>query len=226
MKTPISFFLTSILIFIFTSCSKEESLPGSILEIINNKDILSTETLLHICDVEGIKAEDIKAYKQHWVVYNSTSKIEEVKSELERRFPSLGINFYDVPFYNFNRFQLTNENPAKEWTHIVMTANLVSDTILQNEYMEYHRTQFEKWPEVSKGFCNADFQQVLVFRNGRQLMLVISIPKGETLDELNPKTTENNPRVDEWNKMMAKYQEGIEDAPKGTTWVMFQSIIK
>ena len=102
-----------------------------------------------------------------------------------------------------------------------MTANLVADTTLQHQYLEYHRTQFEKWPEISKGFCNANFQQLLVFRNGRQLMLVISIPKGKTLDELNPKTTENNPRVTEWNKIMSKYQEGIEDAPKGTTWVMF-----
>jgi len=106
-------------------------------------------------------------------------------------------------------------------TNIIMTANLVNDTTLQNQYMEYHRTQFEKWPEISKGFSNAQFQQLLVFRNGRQLMLVISIPKGKTLDGLNPKTTENNPRVNDWNKIMAKYQEGIEDAPKGTVWVMF-----
>jgi hypothetical protein len=77
---------------------------------------------------------------------------------------------------------------------------------------------------VEKGFCNADFQQVLVFRNCRQLMLVISIPKGKTLDELNPKTTENNPRVNEWNKIMAKYQEGIENTAKGTSWVMFSAL--
>jgi hypothetical protein len=55
-------------------------------------------------------------------------------------------------------------------------------------------------------------------------MLVISIPKGKTLDELNPKTTENNPRVNDWNTIMANYQEGIEDAPKGTVWVMFSEL--
>lgn len=88
--------------------------------------------------------------------------------------------------------------------------------------MQYHATQYQQWPEVSKGFCNAQFQQLLVYRNGRQLMLVISIPKGASLDALNPKTTENNPRVNDWNKLMAKYQEGIEGTEKGETWVFLK----
>jgi L-rhamnose mutarotase len=103
-----------------------------------------------------------------------------------------------------------------------MTANLVEDTVLQAEYMDYHARQPELFPEVAQGFCNASFQQVLVFRNGRQLMLVISIPAGEKLDDLNPKTMENNPRVDDWNAIMAHYQEGIEGTPPGTTWVVLE----
>ena len=53
-------------------------------------------------------------------------------------------------------------------------------------------------------------------------MLIISIPKGESLDKLNPLTTKNNPRVDEWNKIMEKYQEGIEGTAKGETWVFLK----
>jgi L-rhamnose mutarotase len=83
-------------------------------------------------------------------------------------------------------------------------------------------TQFEEWPEVSDGFCNAGFQQLLLFRNGRQLMLVISIPEGKTLDELNPKTIENNPRMVEWNKIMDKYQEGIEGTKPNEKWVILR----
>ena len=53
-------------------------------------------------------------------------------------------------------------------------------------------------------------------------MLIISIPKGKKLDDLNPKTTENNPRVDEWNSMMKKYQEGIEGSKPDEVWVFFK----
>jgi L-rhamnose mutarotase len=95
---------------------------------------------------------------------------------------------------------------------------------MQQEYVDAHTTQFDKIPQIAEGFCNANFQQLLVFKNGRQLMLVISIPKGESLDKLNPKTTENNPQMIEWNKRMSKYQEGIEGTKKGEIWVFLKKL--
>ena len=95
---------------------------------------------------------------------------------------------------------------------------------MQQEYVDYHATQMENWPDIAKGFCNADFQQLLIFKNGRQLVLVISIPKGKTLDELNPKTVENNPKMNEWNKIMGKYQEGIEGTKPDETWVFLKQL--
>uniref|UniRef100_UPI000299F757 L-rhamnose mutarotase n=1 Tax=Pedobacter agri TaxID=454586 RepID=UPI000299F757 len=82
----------------------------------------------------------------------------------------------------------------------------------------------EKWPEISKGFCNAEFQRLAIFKKDRQLMLIISIPKGKKLDDLNPKTTLNNPTVDEWNAIMKKYQEGIEGTKPAEVWVFFKPI--
>ena len=49
-------------------------------------------------------------------------------------------------------------------------------------------------------------------------MLVISIPAEADFEKLNPRTTLDNPRVNDWNKAMKDYQEGLEDAPKGDTW--------
>ncbi len=204
------------------SCSKPAS--PAIVEIIDSDRVVTSAGLKTIVNQILSKNENIFRCENHWAIYSDASQIAKLSQKIKTKFPNIKINLYDKPFYNFNREKLTGEKAAAKWEHIIMTANLVNDTTLQKEYMEYHRTQYEKWPEVSKGFINADFQQLLVFRNGRQLMLVISIPKGKTLNELNPKTTENNPRVEEWNKIMAKYQEGIEDAPKGTTWVVFRKL--
>jgi hypothetical protein len=55
-------------------------------------------------------------------------------------------------------------------------------------------------------------------------MLIISVPKGKTLAELDPKTTENNPRVHEWNKLMSQYQEGIRGTTKGEVWVEMKKL--
>ena len=210
-------------ILLLAACSSQESKTSSIVELVDMDYRFSTTILTQFCRENKIELSTVYQWQNHWVIYGKQNA-NELAEKIEKKFPKLKVNVYETSFYKFDRQKATKELPAKEWTNIIMTANLVADTIKQKEYMEYHLTQFEKWPEISKGFCNADFQQLLVFRTGRQLMLVISIPKGKTLDELNPKTTENNPQVDKWNKIMANYQEGIEDAPKGTTWVMFSSI--
>jgi hypothetical protein len=163
-------------------------------------------------------------WKNHLVLFGAFDRLEETQKEIAELYPEASIRLYDKAFYEFNRKQCDNQNVATKWDHVIMTAGLVADTTLQQEYMNYHARQRELFPEVAQGFCNADFQRLLVFRQSRQLMLIISIPKGKTLDELNPKTTENNPRVDEWNVIMSKYQEGIEGTAPCETWVTFDLI--
>lgn len=216
--------LFPVIVILLVSCGNSHTKPPSLIELVDMDYRFSTNVLLKFCKDNQVDIDNVFQWQNHWVIYSASGNAPILAANLEKNFPRLVVRTYDTPFYNFNRQKITHKFPAAEWTHIIMTANLVKDTVMQHEYMEYHRTQFEKWPELSRGFANANFQQVLVYRNGRQLMLVISIPKGKKLDELNPKTTENNPRVNEWNKIMAHYQEGIEDAPKGSTWVMFSAL--
>ncbi len=170
--------------------------------------------------------QNVMRWKNRIVFYTKTKDVIGFERLIIKNFGKNKVIFFQNPFYNFNRKYCSDKTVAKEWTNIILSANLVNDPKMQQEYLNYHATQFQKWPEVSQGFCNAHFQQLLVFKTGRQLMLVISIPKGKTLDELNPLTSKNNPRVDDWNKMMSKYQEGIEGTKKGETWVFFKDIDK
>lgn len=218
MKLPLSIASLLIAVALWSCGSAKHAEQYSAIEITgNSSDSLMAKELSQL----GVAPDESYRWNHHFVVFAAQEKVEKVATWAKERY---SIKRFDTPFYNFNREKVSGEKPAKEWTHILLSANLVADTVKQKEYMEYHRTQFEKWPELSKGFSNAQFQQLLVFRNGRQLLLVISIPKGKSLDELNPKTTENNPRVEEWNKIMANYQVGLDDAPQGAVWVMFGSI--
>jgi hypothetical protein len=167
---------------------------------------------------------DIRRWKNHISIYLNIPNPEEILMEVKKEYPQDSVKYYDKPFYTFNRKNCADTINSEKWDNIVMTASLVNDPKLQQEYLNYHAMQFKNWPQVARGFCNADFQQVLVFKNGRQLMLVISIPKGESLDKLNPKTTANNPRVIEWNRLMAKYQQGISGTKPGEVWVVLKPI--
>jgi len=175
-------------------------------------------------DMKGYGIENIQQWNNRVIVYAHTAYRQQLKDRIAKEYPADQTILFENPFYNFNRKYCSDKTVAKKWDNIVLSANLVKDSKMQQEYLNYHATQFQKWPEVSQGFCNASFQQLLVFKTGRQLMLVISIPKGESLDKLNPLTGKNNPRVDDWNNMMKKYQEGIEGTKKGEVWVFFKGV--
>ncbi|UKM64330.1 right-handed parallel beta-helix repeat-containing protein [Flavobacteriaceae bacterium GSB9] len=184
-----------------------------------------TAEIKKVAKTNGVIDAQVYQWKNHTVLYAKMNHIGHLKNELALVYPKAMIKTYDKPVYNFNKFDRCEDKQlANEWEHVLLTANLVEDEALQKEYLQYHNTQFEEWPEVAKGFCNANFQRLQVFKNGRQLILVISIPKGANLDELNPKTTENNPRVNDWNELMKKYQTGIEGTAANETWVFLEKI--
>jgi len=222
------FFCGIFLLAILGSCNqnqrKVKSSPVSYrvaIELVLN-DSTSGDSLLQSLD--KIKMDRYR-WKNHIILFGEATDTAGISNLIHQTGISLKVKHYAVPMYVFDRAEHCGDSPVvKPWKDYLLTANLVADTAMQKEYMHYHEVQFKEWPEVARGFCNADFQQLLTFRSGRQLLIVISIPADKTLDELNPKTEENNPRVVEWNKLMSKYQEGIEGTKPGETWVFLSHV--
>lgn len=193
--------------------------------VVREGQQLDLQKLKKLLAKNNIDSTAIYNWQNHYVIFDKVQDLGVMEGRLKNNFPEAEVKAYHNMFYEFSKKKNCDDKTvAKEWTHILLTANLVADRKMQQEYLDYHATQFEKWPDISKGFCNADFQQLLIFKNGRQLILVISIPKGKILDELNSKTTENNPKMIEWNKIMGKYQEGIEGTKPNETWVFLNQL--
>lgn len=225
----VSLCLLIIIAPFFLSSYKQKSFkieqPVVIELVTSNSKQIDIRQLKKLFVEYKLHPNSLYQWENHYVIFDKIQDVSELKSKLQHAFPNVSIKIYDDLFYKFDRKQhCNNALIAKEWEHTILTANLVKDAKMQKEYLDYHATQFQKWPEVAKGFCNASFQQLLVYRNGRQLVLIISIPKGESLDKLNPKTTENNPRVDQWNELMKKYQEGIPGTKQGEVWVFLKQV--
>ncbi|WP_431200010.1 L-rhamnose mutarotase [Mucilaginibacter sp. P25] len=162
---------------------KAASNPYTIVEVTGPQGKqLDYAPLLHIARKQGLPASAVYGWGNHLIVYGKHLNSASIQKSARAAYPSCQITVYSNPFYDFDRrLRCGGKSIAKQWDNIILTANLVADEHLQQEYIDYHATQFKNWPEVSKGFCNAGFQQLLVFRNGRRLMLVISIPKGKSL---------------------------------------------
>jgi len=195
-----------------------------LVELVAPNQRLNLSKLKAFLIMQGLDPNCIYKWKNRYVIFDKVQDLSVFESRLKKEFPELIVRPYYDMYYQFDRSRCKDNLRSMEWEHILLTANLVADKHKQKEYLAYHANQFAEWPEVAKGFCEAGFQRLMMFRNGRQLMLVISIPKGKTLDELNPKTTANNPRMIEWNRIMAQYQEGIEGTKKGEVWAFLKKL--
>ncbi|UOQ67983.1 L-rhamnose mutarotase [Hymenobacter volaticus] len=216
---------TVLLLFALGSACAQTSGKAAILEVVGlNAAPVAADKLLALCKQYQVPTSSVYRWQNHLVVYGPAASIQRLQQPLTAAYPGATVKHYAAPFYKFDRQWCTDKTVSQQWDNLLLTANLVRDPAKQQEYLRYHATQFELWPEVAAGFCKASFQQLLVFRNERQLMLVISVPKGASLDELNPKTTENNPRVDEWNALMKQYQEGIPGTKPGDVWVFLKPV--
>lgn len=214
-----------LIILMVTSCNSDiEMNEKYVVEFIGSN--LDVEEVRNLASEHG-GATDTELYrwKNHLAIYSSFDDVDSFIDQVISKSTETKIKLYKDPFYSFkNREHCEKCTVAKSWKHILLTANLVDDNEKQAEYLEYHRTQFEKWPEVAKGFCNAGFQELNVYLNDRQLMLIISIPADKTLAEIDPKTVDNNPRGAEWNTIMSGFQEGIEGTKPSETWVFLDVV--
>ncbi len=174
---------------------------------------------------QSLDTSALFVWKNRVVIFTFIPDLLVLQGRLRNAFPGVDVRLYHDLFYAFRRDTHCDSGYTSPlWEDIILTADLVADPVAQRRYLDYHARQFTDWPEVSAGFCRAGFQQLLLFRNGRQLMLVIRIPKGKTLAEIDPLTTKDNPRMDEWNRIMRGFQTGIKGTAPGETWVFLNRI--
>lgn len=226
MKPSIALLLWgSILFSFFISCApKQEAELPVLLEIVDDNYRISENGLKNFCVSLDIDPCNIRQWENHYLIQLPGKDAKASINSFRQLYPELRLQVYDQPMYVFDRQQHCGEAPVDDWDQVVWSTSLVADTAMQEEYMRYHRTQFDEWPEVAGGFCRAQFQRLLLYRSGRQLLILINYPKGEDYDALNRLTTLDNPRMDEWNALMSRYQVAIDQAPTDEVWIQFTQL--
>lgn len=171
---------------------------------------------------EGGDTTQVYRWNDYTLVKTTDEHARELWAAARRRYPEVERSLFTDPFYSFDRSRCGEKEEVGDSDFVLLTAQLSEDETMQDAYMDAHKTQYEKWPEVANGFCQAGFNEVLLYRSGRQLMLYIAFPKGEEFEKINPLTTKDNPRVDDWNKMMGGFQEGIDGTTANETWIFYK----
>lgn len=103
-----------------------------------------------------------------------------------------------------------------------LTLDLKDDPALIAEYKRYHA---KVWPEITQSIKSAGIVDLEIYLLGTRLFMILEVGP-EFSFEAKAKTDAANPRVQEWEKLMWKFQQPLPQAKPGEKWVLMERIFK
>lgn len=104
----------------------------------------------------------------------------------------------------------------------VLIVDLKDDEALISEYEQLHK---EIWPEVYESIKAGGIEDMEIFRRGNRLVMIIEVQPGFTFEK-KAALDASNPKVQEWEDLMWKYQQALPGAAKGEKWQLMEKIFK
>lgn len=103
-----------------------------------------------------------------------------------------------------------------------LALDLKDDTALIAEYERYHEAV---WPEVLQSLHDAGIANMEIYRVENRLVLVMDTADDFSL-ERKAAMDAANPKVQEWETLMWRYQEALPSAQPGQKWVAMQKVFE
>ncbi len=105
-----------------------------------------------------------------------------------------------------------------------LALDLKDDEALIAEYEHWHRAE-NGWPEIRKSIIDAHITAMEIYRTGNRLFMIM-----ETTEEYSPEAKAAmdtaNPKVQEWEQLMWKFQQPLPWAKAGEKWVLMDKIFE
>ncbi|HWK08072.1 MAG TPA: L-rhamnose mutarotase [Puia sp.] len=101
-----------------------------------------------------------------------------------------------------------------------LTLDLKDDAKLIAEYEVYHRAI---WPEIRKSIAEAGITDMEIYRLGNRLFMIMETGPDFTFEK-KAAMDAANPKVQEWEQLMWKYQQPIPGSQPGEKWRLMEKI--
>jgi L-rhamnose mutarotase len=105
-----------------------------------------------------------------------------------------------------------------------LALDLVDDPKLIEEYEHWHKAE-NGWPEIKKSISDAGITDMQIYRTGNRLFMIMETTddySGEKKAEMDAA----NPKVQEWEKLMWKFQQPLPWAKEGEKWILMDKIFQ
>ncbi len=101
-----------------------------------------------------------------------------------------------------------------------LALDLVDDPQLIREYEEYHK---EVWPQIHESITSAGVLNLEIYRVFNRLFMIMEVDDSFSFENKAASDAEN-PKVQEWEELMWKYQKTIPGTPDGEKWQLMDKI--
>lgn len=103
-----------------------------------------------------------------------------------------------------------------------LALDLKDDPKLIGEYEAYHRAV---WPEIKKSISDAGIEQMEIYRVANRLFMIMEVNEDFSFEK-KAAMDNDNPKVQEWETLMWKYQQKLPLAKEGEKWMMMERIFE
>ncbi|WP_316825017.1 L-rhamnose mutarotase [Pedobacter miscanthi] len=103
-----------------------------------------------------------------------------------------------------------------------LTLDLVNDEKLIEEYKQYHQSV---WPEIKESISSSGIENLEIYLLGNRLFMIMEVNKNFSFEEKG-KSDLANPKVQEWETLMWKFQQALPGSKPGEKWILMDQIFK
>lgn len=103
-----------------------------------------------------------------------------------------------------------------------LALDLRHDRQLIAEYKRYHE---KIWPEIAKSIKDSGIEDLEIYQVGTRLFMVMEV-NDQFSFAAKAKADRENPKVQEWEELMWKFQKPLPNAKPGEKWLLMDRIFK
>jgi L-rhamnose mutarotase len=101
-----------------------------------------------------------------------------------------------------------------------LTLDLKNDPQLIAEYERYHR---KVWPEIIQSLKDSGIEDMEIYVLGTRMLMIMEV-SGNFSFEAKAQADRQNPKVQEWEQLMWKFQQALPQAKPGEKWLLMEKV--
>ncbi|WP_423146221.1 L-rhamnose mutarotase [Rubrolithibacter danxiaensis] len=103
-----------------------------------------------------------------------------------------------------------------------LALDLKDDPELIEEYENYHK---EIWKEIKDSILNSGIANMEIYRFGNRLFMIMDTNDSFSFSKKGEMDA-SNPKVQEWEELMWKFQQPLPGTKPGEKWVLMEKIFQ